>query len=547
MGDRSALGELQAWADAWTRSTPHEPPRFRAVVLEGPPGVGKTTAALAIAAQRGWTVVELNASDARNESAIEQVAGRAAQNHTLGSTGAYVGAGQVGRSLILLDEADCLTGRRTEDRPSAKTAPVPLRNFLRDRYGSVGALAKAWGLGAPGKPPAFETWTDVPASPGRGAWTKLPAAQADLTEWRGAARPKDLTDRGGLGAIAALVRTTRQPLVLTVNDASPLNRYSPVFQKGVLRIRFGPVPDADVRTLLRSVARGEGWEIAPEAVESIVRKADGDLRAALNDLEAIHPLPAGALQLAPLSARDRTEEFESLTRDALMAGRYFRNVEVRERLDAPPDELFPWIEENVPRFAPSALALFESLQVLARAELCLARARRFRVYSQWSYASELMTGGVGITLAARGGVAASRPFFPGFLMEMGRSRTHRALRDAVAGKIGAYAHLSRRKAREEMMPFLERWLTPRGSGVGMTGAPTRRRAVRQAIGFETAEMAFLLGVDESSPEIPSLEEPETGSAPPAAASPVDAPAPSPVEAAPRPKRKEQRRLGDFGS
>src|SRR5688572_21575611 len=70
VGNGPSVAKLKAWADAWMQGTPER----RAVVLAGPPGTGKTSAALALANDMGWQAIELNASDARNATAIRRIA-----------------------------------------------------------------------------------------------------------------------------------------------------------------------------------------------------------------------------------------------------------------------------------------------------------------------------------------------------------------------------------------------------------------------------------------------------------------------------------------
>jgi DNA polymerase III delta prime subunit len=546
IGNPQARAQLRAWAERWGSSGL---PSQRAAVLSGPPGVGKTSAALALAADLGWSVVEMNASDARNERAIDQIAGRASITHTLIESPR--GAGPQ-RALILLDEADSLSGRVTETARPAPT-PVPLREFLRGRYGTTDALNAAWGLAPGAKPAPFEAWEAVPRSPGNHAWARLPPARRDIDDWKGAGRPRDTSDRGGLGAITRLVRSTRQPLLLTVNDDRILTRYSPVFRTSVARIRFYPIRDRELATHLTAICRREKIDVAPGALEAIVRRAHGDLRAALNDLDAIAPLPVGPLQLVVLGTRDTAEDFAALTEEVLSVARYFRSGEIRDKLDSPPDDLLPWIEENLPHFAPDAEHRAAAFDRLEAGERLLSRARRFRVWGLWSYASELLTGGVGLAIRDAPVPVVAHAQFPQFLGEMGRSRSTRAIRESVVRKAGARFHLSRDKSRETMLPFLERLLvefrdrrsTPMLAGV--------TRGIVRELDLSAEEVGYLTGAEPGSAIVLSLlgrksavsDEPNEDREPPPADLPGGTPTAAPAPEAER--RRVQRQLSDFGS
>jgi replication factor C large subunit len=114
-GNLNQIRKLEEWANNWE-------PSKGAVVLHGPPGVGKTTAAHAVAEQAGFEVVEMNASDKRTRSDIESVAGVAGEYHSLGEDN------NGSTSLIIVDEADNLHGNYDRGGAGAITELVKSSN-----------------------------------------------------------------------------------------------------------------------------------------------------------------------------------------------------------------------------------------------------------------------------------------------------------------------------------------------------------------------------------------------------------------------------------
>lgn len=462
VGNRKAVEELRAWAAAWREGVPEK----RAVVLSGPPGTGKTSAALALAREMGWGVVEMNASDQRNAEIVSRVAGAGARNETFTAEGEFKASTSGGRKLILLDEADNLAGRE---------------------------------------------------------------------------------DRGGIQAIVQTIRGAGQPIALIANDYYELTRRGSALRSLALQVKFTRVNRRLIPNVLARVAKAEGVEVSREVLEAVAERSGGDLRAAVNDLQAL-ALGVKAVKadvVASLGDRDgRATLFDAVSR-VLKVRDYRAAREAVHDLDETPEGVLLWIDENLPREYAERADLARGFDALARADVYLGRVRRRQYYGLWSYASDLMTAGVAL--------AKDRPYhgytpvqFPTYLRRMGASKGMRETRDSLARKLGGLLHLSMRSTRTDVVPALR--------VVAKRHRSFARALVRDA-GLTEAEAGSLLEADADDAAVQALFEeepqdtvkPDRGAGGKTPAAPPQAPPPPPEET-PREgqePRKKQRNLMDF--
>ncbi|MEA1985526.1 MAG: replication factor C large subunit [Euryarchaeota archaeon] len=133
VGNKRAVESLKKWAEEWQNGIPEK----RGIILHGQAGIGKTSAAHALASDLGWETIEMNASDQRTASIIEKIAGSASQMSSLTGTSA--------KRLIILDEADNMHGNADRGGKRAignviKDTDQPILLIANDLYGMTPSI-----------------------------------------------------------------------------------------------------------------------------------------------------------------------------------------------------------------------------------------------------------------------------------------------------------------------------------------------------------------------------------------------------------------------
>ncbi len=111
VGNKQAIQQFMEWMRGWEKGGPAS----KAVILAGPPGVGKTSLVLAYAHEYGWDLVEINASDERSGERLRELLGASVSQATLTGTR---------KRIILVDEVDGIAGKEASGGVAVLTSLI---------------------------------------------------------------------------------------------------------------------------------------------------------------------------------------------------------------------------------------------------------------------------------------------------------------------------------------------------------------------------------------------------------------------------------------
>ncbi|ATY63310.1 DNA replication factor C subunit [Cordyceps militaris] len=120
-GNKGQVEKIQAWLRNWPKAKKYNFQKRgadglggeRAIIISGPPGIGKTTAAHLAAKLEGYDVLESNASDARSKKLVEAGVSDVMNNTSL--LGFFAGDGKnvdttKKKIVLIMDEVDGMSG-----------------------------------------------------------------------------------------------------------------------------------------------------------------------------------------------------------------------------------------------------------------------------------------------------------------------------------------------------------------------------------------------------------------------------------------------------
>jgi replication factor C large subunit len=261
-------------------------------------------------------------------------------------------------------------------------------------------------------------------------------------------------DRGGLGAIEALIENSAFPIFITANNPYD-NKFSKLRHKSLM-VEFKELGAADIVKILSNMADKEKIRFDQTALNMLARCAGGDARAAINDFQSLvqEKKELFKADIESLSERNRKETILAAltkifkTTDAKIALKAFDTV------DEDVDEQFLWIDENLPNEYTKPKDLARAYDAVSKADIFRRRIKRRQHWRFLVYINSLLTAGV---------ASAKDEKYKNFteykqtmrLLKLWQANMKYMKRKSIAGKIADKTHTSLKEATHSTLPYIQ--------------------------------------------------------------------------------------------
>ena len=283
-------------------------------------------------------------------------------------------------------------------------------------------------------------------------------------------------DRGAIDAILHLLEVTKYPVVMTAND--PWDQKLKPLRDASLMIAFKRLSERDVILVLKRICQAERLECEDNALREIARRSEGDLRSAINDLQAIAE-GYGKVTITlvrELSAYRYREyaPFEALQK--LFNAKYIWQAKAAvTQTNIDYETMMIWVNEHIPTYYDDPEELARAFDALSRADVYMGRIRKSGSWDLLSYVFDMM--GPGVAFARRIYKYKWKIFrSPKRLQLLAQTKRSREVREGIARALAPRLLTSKATVKRDVIPFLK---------IIFTNNP--KYAAKIALGYELTE------------------------------------------------------------
>ncbi|MEM0320895.1 MAG: AAA family ATPase [Thermoprotei archaeon] len=252
-----------------------------------------------------------------------------------------------------------------------------------------------------------------------------------------------------------VLKNSRVPVVFTMNDQDALysnRKLFPLRQEWCKQIKFERVRTDQIQSCLGKICRLEGIGVEQEVLKDIAENSIGDLRAAINDLQAVctGEQVVRSTDINWVTRRDTQIYAYKSVLDLIRSQSIYTAKNIIENTVADWDTIYAWLVENLPAYPKSFEEIYACCEALSVASIYAYRAERFRIYEQKKFAEDF------VCYAPQ--LLGERPFrkleFPLRLKYLSRSREMRMKLNSLSAALSVYLHKSENGLNDSDTPYI---------------------------------------------------------------------------------------------
>ncbi len=195
------------------------------------------------------------------------------------------------------------------------------------------------------------------------------------------------TDIGGVAELIRILEKTAHPIIMTGNDIWD-SKFSELRPKCKL-VELKPLSVDNIAKVLQSIVKKEGMTENIHYLRQIAIKSQGDLRAAINDLQTY--VLSDQTNLDFLEERSKEESIFNILKKLFQERS--DNLNLFDSTKMSLDEILLWIEENIPR-EYKGIALAKAYLALAQADIFRGRIYRQQFWRFLVYQNIFQSAGI---------------------------------------------------------------------------------------------------------------------------------------------------------